>query len=139
MTKVPVYRLYALRIVYLLIVLFLVSTIWPGIIHHMRVWPMMEGVGRSMLAAVAIVAAIGILFPLQMLPLLFFEIAWKSVWLIAIGLPLWSANQLDADSAENAKACLVGVVLFSLVMPWPYVFRGFFRPSPGTQEAVERP
>jgi hypothetical protein len=130
MTKVPVYRLYALRIVYLLIVLFLGFTIWPGIIHHTRVWPMMDGVARAMLAAVAIVAAIGIRFPLQMLPVLFFEIAWKSLWLIAVGLPLWSAGQLDPDSAENAKACILGVILFSLVVPWPYVFRSFFRTAP---------
>lgn len=130
MTRVPVYRLYALRIAYLLIVLFLGFTIWPGIIHHSRVWPMMDGVGRAMLAAVAIVAAIGIRFPLQMLPVLFFEIAWKSIWLLAVGLPLWSANQLDPDSAENAKACLIGVILFSLVVPWPHVFRSFFRASP---------
>jgi hypothetical protein len=83
-----------------------------------------------MLAAVAIVAAIGIRYPLQMLPVLFFEIAWKSIWLIAVGLPLWSANQLDPDSAENARACIFGVILFSLVVPWPYVFRSFFRSPP---------
>jgi hypothetical protein len=136
MTNVPVYRLHALRIVYFLIVLFLGFTIWPGIIHHTRVWPMMDGVARAMLAAVAIVAAIGIRFPLQMLPILFFEIAWKSLWLIAVGLPLWSANQLDPDSAENAKACLIGVVLFSLVMPWSYVFRSFLRPSPPSDPLI---
>ena len=33
---------------------------------------------------------------------------------------------MDADNAENAKACLIGVVLFSLVVPWPYVFRTYF-------------
>lgn len=138
MTKVPAYRLHALRIVYCLIVLFLGFTIWPGIIHHTRVWPMMDGVARAMLASVAIVAAIGIRFPLQMLPVLFFEIAWKSLWLLAVGIPLWSANQLDADSAENAKACLAGVVLFSLVVPWRYVIGSFFRASSDPVEAKTR-
>jgi hypothetical protein len=138
MTKVPIYRLHALRIVYFLIVLFLGFTIWPGIIHHTRAWPMLEGVARIMLAAVAIVAAIGIRFPLQMLPVLFFEIAWKSLWLLAVGLPLWSANQLDPDSAENAKACLIGVTLFSLVIPWRYVFGSLFRASSASPDANER-
>jgi hypothetical protein len=127
MAQVPPYRLYALRVVYALIVLFLCSAIWPGMFHHTRLWPPMEGVARSMLAAVAIVAAIGIRYPLQMLPVLFFEIAWKSIWLIVVGLPLWSANQMDPDNAETLKACLVGVVLFSIVVPWPYVFANYVR------------
>jgi hypothetical protein len=76
---------------------------------------------------VAIVAAIGIRYPLQMLPVLFFEIAWKSIWLIVVGLPLWSANQMDPDNAETLKACLVGVVLFSIVVPWPYFFANYVR------------
>ena len=127
MAQVPLYRLYALRIVYALLVLFLCSAIWPGMFHHSRVWPPMEGVARSMLAAVAIMAAIGLLHPVQMLPVLFFEIAWKSIWLFVVGLPLWSANQMDPDNAETFKACLVGVVLFSLVIPWPYVFLNYVR------------
>ena len=71
MTQVPRYRLHILRGVYLVIVLFLVLTIWPGFVYHSRVWPMMEGVARSMLSAVAIVAALGVFFPLRMLPVLF--------------------------------------------------------------------
>jgi hypothetical protein len=127
MAQVPLYRLYVLRAVYALIVLFLCSAIWPGMFHHMRVWPPMEGVARSMLAAVAIVAAIGIRYPLQALPVLFFEIAWKSLWLVVVGLPLWFANQMDPENAETLKACLMGVVLFSIAVPWPYVFAHYVR------------
>jgi hypothetical protein len=127
MAEVPLYRLYALRVVYILIVLFLCSTIWPGMFHHTRIWPPMEGVARSMLAAVAIVAAIGIRYPLQMLPVLFFEIAWKSTWLIVVGLPLWFGSQLDPDNAETFTACVVGVILFALVLPWPYLVQNYVR------------
>lgn len=127
---VPLYRLYALRIVYGLLVLFLVSTIWTGFFHHTRVWPPMEGVARALLAAVAILAAIGIRYPLKMLPVLMFELAWKSIWLVAIGLPAQAAGPLDADMSETFKACAVGVVLFALVMPWPYVLDRFVR-QPG--------
>jgi hypothetical protein len=125
--EVPLYRLYALRIVFALIVLFLCTAIWPGLLHHMRVWPPMEGVARAMLGAVAIVAAIGIRYPLQMIPVLLFEIAWKSIWLIVVGLPLWHAGALDPDNAETFKACLIGVALFSLVLPWPYVIATYVR------------
>jgi hypothetical protein len=124
---VPLYRLYALRIVYLLLVLFLVSTIWTGYFHHSRVWPPMEGVARALLAAVAIPAAIGIRYPLRMLPILFFELAWKSIWLVTVGLPAHAAGPLDPDTAETFKACAIGVVLFALVIPWPYVFQTYVR------------
>lgn len=126
MANVPTYRLYALRIVYFLILLFIGSSIWPGMLHHTRIWPPMEGVARSMLAAVGVMAALGIRFPLQMLPVLFFELAWKSIWLIVIGIPLWSANHLDPDNAETFKACAIGLVVFSAAVPWRYVFTTYF-------------
>ena len=127
MKAIPLYRLYALRVVYALLVLFLVATIWTGYFHHTRVWPPMEGVARALLAAVAVLAAIGIRYPLKMLPLLFFELAWKSIWLLTVGFPAHAAGPLDADTAETFKACAVGVVLFALVIPWSYVLEHFIR------------
>ena len=82
----------------------------------------MHGVACSLLGAVALLAALGIRNPLQMLPLLLFELSWKSIWLIAIALPLWSANQIDAATRETVFACLLGWVIFPVVIPWPYVF-----------------
>ena len=130
MIQVPLWRLYALRFVFLLLVLFLTTSIWPGLLRHAHAWPLLDGVARCMLAAVAIVAAIGLVHPLKMLPVLFFEIAWKGLWLIVIGFPLWSAGRLDPDSAGNFKACAIGVVLFSAVIPWAYVFEHYVR-APG--------
>ena len=52
-----------------------------------------------------------------MLPLLFFELLWKAIWLIAIALPLWSAHKLDAETLETVKACLMGVVLYRSLFP----------------------
>jgi hypothetical protein len=59
-----------------------------------------------------------------MLPLLFFELAWKAIWLSAIALPLWLAHRLDAASAETAGECLVGAVFIALI-PWDYVWRAY--------------
>jgi hypothetical protein len=127
MKALPLYRLYALRLVYVLLVLFLVMTIWTGYFHHTRVWPPMEGVARALLAAVAILAAIGIRYPLKMLPVLFFELTWKAIWLITVGFPARSSGPLDADTAETFKACAVGVIVFALVIPWPYVFEHYVK------------
>ena len=68
MTDVSVYRLCALRAGYLLLAAGLAATVWPLLIDHSPQWPLMNGVVCSMLAAVSILAAFGIRYPLQMLP-----------------------------------------------------------------------
>jgi hypothetical protein len=130
MTDVSLFRLYLLRAAYSMIALFLFSSIWPGIIRHTTDWPHMSGVARCLLAALALVAALGVRYPLQMLPVLLFETAWKAIWLLAIGLPLWRAGRLDPDNLDTLRDCLFGVVLMAVVIPWPYVFANYAkRPS----------
>jgi hypothetical protein len=124
MSEVSLLRLYALRAGYLLLVVGLGIVIWPGIIHHEKPWTLMQGVVHCMLAAMSALAVLGLRYPLQMLPLLFFEVAWKLLWLIVVALPLWSAHQMDADTLETANDCLL-VVVFLVVIPWPYVFANY--------------
>ena len=120
MTEVSLFRLYALRAAYLLIAVGLAATVWPIVINHSAQWPLMNSVACSLLAAVSVLAAVGIRYPLQMLPVLLFEIVWKSIWLIAVALPLWSANQIDARTSETVRDCLLGAILIPLI-PWRYV------------------
>lgn len=130
MTDVTTLRLYLLRATYLLILVGLGAIIWPGLIHHAMAKDPMHGPAGSLLAAVTIMAALGIRYPLQMLPLLLFELVWKSIWLIAVALPLWSVHQLDANTMESVVACLMGIVIFPIVIPWPYVLANFVK-KPG--------
>src|SRR5450755_1794669 len=123
-THVSLLRLYALRATYLLIAVGLGIDIWPAIIHHAKPWELMYGVVQCVLAAVSLLALVGLRYPLQMLPLLFFETVWKSIWLIVIAVPLWSAHQMDANTWETAVACLMGVI-FPVVIPWRYVVANY--------------
>src|SRR4249920_2848248 len=100
MNDVSTFRLYLLRVIYLIISVGLAFTIWPQIIHHPTPWSLWHGVGCSLLGAVAILAALGIRYPLTMLPVLFFEIIWKCVWLIAVAAPLWTADKMDVENLE---------------------------------------
>lgn len=77
-----------------------------------------------MLGGMSALAVLGLRYPLQMLPILFFEMAWKTLWLIRIALPLWHNGQLDAATTETIYECL-GVVIFPAVIPWDYVFRNY--------------
>ena len=121
MRDVSLVRLYFLRASYLLIALGLGSEIWPVLVTHAPDWQVMHGVALAMLAALSALALLGVRHPLQMLPLLFFELAWKSIWLVKVALPLWLAQRLDAATADTAQACLMGII-FLVAIPWRYVF-----------------
>ena len=129
-TEVSTFRLYLLRAMYLLMAVGLAFTIWPGILHHPAPVEHMRGVVRSLLGAVCLLAVLGIRYPLKMLPLLFFELVWKTIWVVAFGVPLWKAHQFDPDTLETLKATLMGVVLVPLVMPWGYAFAHYVK-APG--------
>lgn len=123
-------RLYALRATYLLIVVGLGPTIWPLLLGAPERAEHFRGVTWCLLGAVTLLALLGIRYPLRMLPLLFFELAWKLTWLAAIGLPLRAAGQLEGAFAETWFANLLGIVIFPLAIPWGYVVRTYVR-APG--------
>jgi hypothetical protein len=126
MQEVSTARLYALRGAYLLLVVGLGATIWPLLLDPSRTPDHMRGVVWSMLAGVSLLALLGIRYPLKMLPVLFFELTWKSVWLLLVALPLWRSGQMDPATAESVKDCLTAVILLA-VIPWPYVVRHYLR------------
>lgn len=122
MQELSAFRLNLLRAMYLLIAVGLGFQIWPGIIDPPRNLSHMSGVVRALLGGLSLLAVLGLRYPVGMLPLLLFELAWKCIWVLAIGLPLWSGGRLDAGTEETLYACLMGIVLVPLVIPWRYVF-----------------
>jgi hypothetical protein len=68
------------------------------------------GVVRAILAAVSLLALLGVRYPIQTLPLLPFELAWKTVWVLAIGLPLRRAGSAPhaAATAPDVASQLTG-------------------------------
>jgi len=124
---VSLVRLYVLRATYLLLVVGVGSMILPPLITHE---PMARGVIPSLLGAVWLLAFIGLKYPLQMLPLLMFEFAWKTIWLFDFGLPQWSAHRMPPTFADDFQAITAGVILMPLVIPWGYVWRHYVK-APG--------
>jgi hypothetical protein len=119
--ELPLFRLYTLRLGYLILAAGLGTYIWPVVIHHTSELAIAEGIRFSLLAGLGLTAVLGFRYPVQMLPLLLFELIWKAIYLVAFALPLWSAHQINAAVAEDIKA--VGmVVIFIPLIPWRYVF-----------------
>ena len=118
--EVSLPRLYFLRLGYLVIAVGLALTKWPLIINHDRPWPLFEGVETCMLVALSLLAFLGLRYPLQMLPILLFELAWKLIWVAVVVLPLWLANQIDPATLRVFYSCLVVLIVLA-VIPWRYV------------------
>jgi len=119
--EVSLFRLYTLRAAYLVMAAGLAVYIWPAVIHHTNEFAVAQGVRVALLAGLGATAALGLRYPVQMLPVLLFEMVWKAIYLMAFALPLWSAHQISAAVAEDIKAVLM-VVIFIPLIPWRYVF-----------------
>src|ERR1700675_3587753 len=117
--EIALWRLHLLRAGYLLIAVGMGMQKVPAFLHH-RPWELMHGVVNSMLLALVLLSVLGLRYPLKMLPLLFWEVAWKATWLLAVALPVWQHHTMDADTWETTFACLISVI-FLFVMPWDYV------------------
>src|SRR5215217_2998789 len=134
MSEVSTFRLYLLRAMYVFMVVGLaIFKMAPAILYPENLSPQ-DSVVVSLLGGFALLAVVGIRYPLKMLPLLFFEFVWKFIWVVAFGLPLLLSGQLDPNASfggtETLTNCLLGVVLVPLVTPWGYVLKHYLK-APG--------
>jgi hypothetical protein len=123
--ELPLYRLYLLRVAYALIGVAQWLKTWPAILHHTRPWDFWHGVGMSFFGALTLLALLGIRYPVRMMPLMIFELAWKLIWVLAAYLPAYLARSVDADIADNFLGIFLGVVIVPLVLPWGYVWKNY--------------
>jgi hypothetical protein len=130
MSEVSTFRLYLLRAMYLFTVVGLAIEKLPALLHPATLSPG-DSVILSVLGATALLAVLGIRYPIKMLPLLFFEFVWKVIWILTFGLPLSLSGGLDPNvtfgGTETLIACLVGVVLVPIAMPWGYVLKHYLK------------
>jgi len=119
--EVSLFRLYTLRVAYLIMAGGLGLFVWPSVIRHTNEFAIASGAEVAMLAGLGAIAALGLRYPLQMLPVLLFEVTWKAIYLTAFAYPVWSAHQITPAMAENIKAVSMVAILLPLI-PWSYVF-----------------
>jgi len=131
MIEIAPWRLNLLRAGYLLLILGLGVVIWPSILDLAEVWEPARGVVVAMLGALSLLALIGLRHPLLMLPILFWEMTWKTIWLTRIALPAWINGNLDAATTQTAIECLMAI-LIAIVIPWDYVLHVYVQ-GPGSR------
>ena len=120
---VSLLRVYLLRAIYAVLALAQGSIQLPLFLHHDH-WSLAAGGAHSFLLALAILSVVGVRYPLQMLPVLIYEILWKFIWLAGVALPLWLANQVDAET-RRAFFEIGPVVVLIPFIPWRYVLQNY--------------
>ena len=126
MPDVSLFRLYLLRAMYVLLVVGVGTMIWPLLLDAPDKVEHFRGVTWCLLSTVAVLAVIGIRYPLKMIPVLLFEFVWKATWLISVGLPLRQAGPLQGPFGDTWFANVFGIVVLLIAVPWPYVARTYF-------------
>jgi hypothetical protein len=118
-------NIYLLRLLYLLMIIFVGSDSWTAIVNHQGPWDHLKAVAFCVWAAYSTLSILGLINPLKMLPLILFEIFYKSIWLIIVAYPLWSKHQLVGSAAEQMTYAFLWLPLPLLATPWGYAFRTY--------------
>lgn len=128
MAEVSRLRLNLLRAYYLLILVERAWRVIPALVSPEAPLGPFDGTAYAFWGALALLAALGLRYPLQMLPVLLVHLAYKSLWLLAVALPLWAAGApFDATMTMFAWAMAIGVALDLVVIPWGHVWSNYVR------------
>lgn len=79
-----------MRVMYLLNLVLLGSDVWPQLLHPAAPLQATNGVAYSFWASLSALSAMGLRYPLTMMPLLLMQLLYKMIWLLAVALPLRS-------------------------------------------------
>jgi hypothetical protein len=124
-----VYRIniHLLRLLYFLMIVFVARDSWTAILAHQGPWDPFKALAFCVWAAYSTLAILGLMNPLKLLPIVLFEIFYKSIWLAIVAYPLWTTNQLAGSPAEQMTNAFLWLPLPVLAMPWAYAYRTYFK------------
>mgnify|MGYP003559371485 CR=1 FL=1 len=124
---VATWRINAMRFLFLLMAGIMGAMfVWPQLLFESADWNVMRGLAKSMLAALALMSLLGVKYPLQILPLMLYEIAWKTVWLVLIAGRAWMADKWTPDIEGLFYDC-IGIIIAYFIVPWPYIWARYFK------------
>lgn len=126
--EVPLWRLYLMRAMAVFFVLQGVFNIWPNVLFPSD--PAARGMNPSFLAGLWVLAVFAIRYPLQLLPIFLFECVWKTIWLLAFGLPQYFSGVGSPRLMKDMFDIGLFGIVFALLIPWGFVWRHYvLKPS----------
>lgn len=118
-------NIYFLRLLYFLMFVFVGLDAWKTIITHQGSWDPTRAVAWCVWAAYATLSFFGLLNPLRWLPIIIFMIFYKTLWIIVVAYPMWSAGTLAGSPAEGMAQVFIAAPFLALIIPWKYVFEKY--------------
>lgn len=122
---VAAWRINAMRLLFLLMAFVMGGFVWYRVLFESVGQPLQWGLAKSMLAALALMSLLGVRYPLQMLPLMLYETAWKTIWLTLIAMRAWMAGNWNLEFQGLFNDC-IGIVIAYFLIPWRYVWARYF-------------
>ena len=122
-------QIFAMRVGYALVLVTVGNIAWSRILQHEGARDPLVAAALSMWAGSSVLSVFGLIHPLKWLPIVLFEIAYKSIWLVVVAYPLWSSDRLSGSPAEAMTYAFLWVVVLVVAMPWGYVLRTYVLPS----------
>ena len=118
-------RLNIMRFGYAFMGVGLVIVKWPLLLDAPSL-PVMEGVVTCLLTAMSLLAFLGLRYPVGMLPILLFEVAWKVIWIATVAIPHLVSDDMNAATRDVLFSCSFVVIIIA-VIPWGYAWRRYAR------------
>ena len=118
-------NIWVLRLFYFLMLAFAAPDAWNALLSHEGPWDPLRAVTICVWATYPTLALFGLFQPLRWLPLMFFTIGYKGLWLAFVAWPLWQSGTLTGSSAEGIAYAFAFLPLLALVVPWGYAFRTY--------------
>lgn len=121
-------QVWGLRLFFLLMLVFVAPFAWRVLLTHERPWDPVRAVAFAAWATYPTLALFGLLHPLRWLPLMFFTIGYKTLWLALVAWPLWQAGALWGTPTGEIAGSFLALPLLVMVVPWGYAWKRYFRP-----------
>jgi hypothetical protein len=119
-------QIWGLRLFFLLMLVFVTPTAWRVLLTHEGAWDPVRAVAFAVWATYPALALFGVLRPLRWLPLMFFTIGYKAIWLAFVAYPLWQAGTLWGTPTGEVASSFLALPLLAAVVPWGYAWRTYF-------------
>lgn len=119
------FNIYAMKAIYLLMATFLAYDCWTYILTHDGTWDPSEAMNWSVWTAFSLMAVLGFLKPVQMIPILILEILYKTLWLSMVAVPLMQSGTLSNDATDGMLLPFALVLLPIIAIPWGYVVKTY--------------
>jgi len=118
-------NIYLLRGLFFLMFFVLGLQVWSFIFKHSGTWDSDQAVAYSVFAGFSVLAFLGIINPIKMLPLLLLEVFYKVLWLLLVAFPVWFSDQVVSARVESRIFAFTLIVLPLVAIPWGYVYKTY--------------